>query len=371
MVEKSVLFEGTEMGNITLSNRVLMAPLTRNRANSDGTPKDMAVDYYRQRASAGAIITEATQISEMGKGYIDTPGIYTQSHVEAWKKITDAVHGEGGRIICQLWHVGRISHVSLLPGGRQPVSSTDKAANAQTYTANGFEDCSKPVALDKEGIEKTLDDFAHAAKMAKQAGFDGVEVHAANGYLIDQFLQDGVNDREDDYGGSVTNRVRFLREAISAVTSEWPEGRVGVRISPLGQAHDMSESVPKSLFGEVYDHMKASNLAYLHVMENFPGNERSDSDGRLLKELREHYSGGFYIANGGYDAQSGMEAVSNGHADAITYGRPFIANPDLPKRIRLDAQWNEPDPDTFYGGGREGYTDYPFMEEKDGSEKAA
>lgn len=361
-MSNEALFETVKMGDFTLKNRVLMAPLTRNRAHSDGTPKDMAIEYYRQRASAGLIISEATQISEMGKGYLDTPGIHNEKHVEAWRKITDAVHEEDGKIFCQLWHVGRISHTSLLPEGAQPVSSSNKQAKAQTFTANGFEDTSKPVALDKEGIAKTLEDYANASRMAKQAGFDGVEVHAANGYLIDQFMQDGVNDREDEYGGPVSNRLKFLKEALEAATSEWSSGKVGMRVSPLGEANDMSESAPIILFGGAYDLAIEHDLAYLHVVESFPGNTASPEDEALLSELRERFSG-FYMANGGYDGASGARAVEEHKADAISYGRPFIANPDLPKRYKLNAKLNEANEDTFYGGGKEGYTDYPFLDD--------
>lgn len=361
MTNVEALFEPVKMGSITLKNRVLMAPLTRNRAHGDGTPKDMAIEYYQQRASAGLIISEATQISAMGKGYLDTPGIYNADHVEAWKKITDAVHDADGKIYCQLWHVGRISHTSLLPDGRQPVSSSAIQAKAQTFTANGFEDTSEPVALDKEGIDETIADYVNASEMAKKAGFDGVEVHAANGYLIDQFLQDGVNKRTDEYGGSVTNRTRFLREVVDAVASVWKPSEIGMRLSPLGQANDMDESAPIILFGNVYDYAVEKDLAYLHVVESFPGNEQSPEDEALMKELRERYKG-FYMANGGYDEKTGAEAIENNHADAISYGRPFIANPDLPERYRTGAKLNEPDQDTFYGGGKEGYTDYPFLD---------
>jgi len=361
MSDIQVLFDPIKMGSLKLENRVLMAPLTRNRAHGDGTPKEMAVEYYQQRASAGLIFTEATQISAMGKGYLDTPGIYTDKHVTAWKKITDAVHDAGGKIFCQLWHVGRISHTSLLPDGAQPVSSSDIQAKAQTFTQAGFEDTSKPVALTKEGIEETIADYAHASEMAKKAGFDGVEIHAANGYLIDQFLQDGVNNRTDEYGGSVENRVRFLREVTEAVTSVWDPSRVGIRLSPLGQFNDISESVPPILFANVYDYANQKDLAYLHVVEKFPGSQPDAEEEKMLKEMREHYKG-FYIANGDYDAQTGAEAIASHHADAITYGRPFIANPDLPERYETGAELNQPDESTFYGGDEEGYTDYPFMD---------
>ncbi len=355
------LFNAAEMGAIHLRNRVIMAPLTRNRAEHDGVPGELATTYYRQRSGAGVIITEATQISPMGKGYLDTPGIHTEQQAHQWKKIVDAVHAEGGKIVIQLWHVGRISHVSLLPDGQVPVSATDKRADQKTFTANGFEDCSQPEALTVEGIKSTIEDYREAARLAKMAGFDGIEVHAANGYLIDQFLQDGVNDRTDAYGGSIEKRMKFLRDVLAAVADYWAPTETGVRLSPLGQANDMSDSDPEGHFAEVYKMLSGYNLSYLHVVEAFPGSD--NDDGRaLLTRLRKLYSG-FYMANGGYDAKMARDAITSGHADAISFGRPFIANPDLPKRIKLDAELNDPDQETFYGGGAEGYIDYPAMDD--------
>jgi len=361
MTDTSPLFRPLAMGALELPNRVLMAPLTRNRAHADGTPKDMAATYYRQRASAGLIVSEATQVSAMGKGYIDTPGIYTDAHVEGWKPIVEAVHAAGGRIFCQLWHVGRISHVSLLPDGRRPVSSSAVRADTQTFTANGFEDVSEPVALDADGIARTLDDFATGARCAREAGFDGVEVHSANGYLLDQFLQDGVNKREDEYGGSVENRLRLLGEVLDRACNVWPKDRVGVRLSPLGQANAISDNDPEAIFGPAYRMLNDRKLAYLHVVEQFFGSDSSEDDRQLLKRLRALYDG-VYIGNGDYDAERAVEAIGESRADAITFGRPFIANPDLPERYRIGADLNEADQDTFYGGGEEGYTDYPFLD---------
>ena len=354
------LLEPLTLGPLTLPNRVLMAPLTRNRAQSEGTPRDMAVDYYAQRATAGMVWTEATQIDPMGKGYVDTPGIHSDAQVDGWRKITDAVHAAGGRMCIQLWHVGRISHTSLLPDGRSPVSSTDRPADTQTFTADGFQDCSKPEALTADGIREVIAQYDHAAQCARRAGFDAVEIHAANGYLLDQFLQDGVNDRTDDYGGTIENRMRLLREVIDTVAAYWDRDRIGVRLSPLGQANDMSDSDPEAHFGEIYRALSDEQIAFLHVVESFPGN---DVDRDLPRLLRREFTGGLYIANGGYDAETGAAAIEDGHADAITFGRPFIANPDLPERIRLGADWAEPDPDTFYGGDEEGYTDYPALDE--------
>lgn len=370
MTDTSPLFEPAELGELTLPNRVLMAPLTRNRAEADGTPKTMAQTYYHQRSSAGLIITEATQISDMGKGYLDTPGIYNGHHVLSWKKITDAVHAGGGQIFCQLWHVGRISHTSLLPFGKSPVAPSAIQADTQTFTADGQTDCSKPVALDQDGIDQTVKAYSHAALSAKNAGFDGVEIHSANGYLLDQFLQDGTNKRDDKYGGSIENRTRLLREVLEAVMEVWPSHKIGVRLAPLGHANDISDSDKEATFSYTYKMLSDFKLAYLHVMEQFPGHEMEGKDEKLIKNLRKKYDG-FYIANGDYDAERAVKAIEGGHADAITFGRPFIANPDLPERFRLGAELNEPNPDTFYGGDETGYTDYPFLDEKQQSEEEA
>jgi N-ethylmaleimide reductase len=362
MTVHNILFHPTRMGALELPNRILMAPLTRNRAQADGTPGELAERYYAQRASAGLIFSEATQISPMAKGYIDTPGIYTPEHVAGWKKITSAVHAAGGRIFCQLWHVGRISHVSLLPDNQPPVSSSAVRAEAQTFTENGFEDTSEPVELPLEDIPALIADYRHAAKMAKEAGFDGVEVHGANGYLLDQFLQDGVNRRDDAYGGAPENRMRLLCEVIDAATEVWGADRVGVRLSPLGQANGISDSDPEALFSAVYAMIARKGLAYLHVVESFPGSDGDQSGREMLDRLRAGFEG-FYVANGGYDGDSAAEAVAAGRAEAVAIGRDFLANPDLPERLRVGADLNEPDQSTFYGGGAEGYVDYPFLDE--------
>ncbi len=357
----SQLFEPAQMGSIRLPNRVLMAPLTRNRAASDGTPKELAQTYYAQRASSGLIVSEASQISAMGKGYFDTPGMFLESHVNSWRKITDAVHAAGGRIVCQLWHVGRISHTSLLPGGRSPVGPSAITADSCVFNEEGFQDCSAPVALDENGIAGVVSDYRNAAQAAEDAGFDGIEVHAANGYLLDQFLQDGTNKRSDRYGGSFENRMRLLNEVLDAVKGVWQPGRVGVRLSPLGQFNDISDSDTEGLFSYVYNALSAHGLAFLHVVEDFPDVEIG-ADESLTARLRKHYRG-FYIGNGGYDATSAARAIESGHADAIAFGRPYIANPDLAERIRVGAALNDPDPETFYGGGEVGYTDYPFLKQ--------
>jgi len=359
MTDTQPLFETLDAGALALPSRIVMAPLTRNRAQADGTPSELAIAYYRQRASAGLIITEATQISPMGKGYLDTPGIHADAHVDAWRRITDAVHEAGGRIVLQLWHVGRISHVSLLPGNAQPVSPTTRRAEAQTFTANGFEPVSAPVALDAAGIAATVADYAAATHRARAAGFDGVEIHAANGYLIDQFLQDGVNDRTDGYGGSVANRLRFLTEVIDAVTGAWDAAHVGIRLSPLGSFNDMRDSDPAALFGAAYRLIADRQLAYLHVVERFGAPLAPDRQA-ILDAIRPHFTG-VYIANGGFDGASAAARIAAGSADAVSFGIPFIANPDLPARIARGGPFNEPDQATFYGGGAKGYTDYPSL----------
>lgn len=352
------LFKPMAVGDITVPNRVFMAPLTRNRANADGSPKPLAATYYGQRASAGLIFSEATQISDFGKGYIDTPGIYTDAHVAAWQPITEAVHANGGRIYCQLWHVGRISHTSLLPNGEPPVSSSAVRAEAKTFTANGFEDTSEPRAMTADDIKALIDDYAHAAKMALKAGFDGIEVHSANGYLLDQFLQDGVNQRDDDYGGSIENRARLTLEVVDRVVAEIGAGKVGIRLSPRGQANAIADSDPLALFSHVYGELDKRGLAYLHVVETFGG--KPDPEGeKLIADLRSIWTG-VYVANGAYDAESAAKVVGDGYAHAVSIGKPFIANPDLPERYRTGASLNPQDQDTFYGGGEKGYTDYPF-----------
>ncbi len=360
-MDRSPLFQSLTMGEVTVANRVLMAPLTRNRAHPDGTPAEMAIDYYRQRASAGLIITEATQIDPQGKGYLNTPGIHDDAHVAAWAKITDAVHGADGKIFLQLWHVGRISHTSLLPPGTVPVAPSAIPADAMTFTEEGFTKVSPPRALTRDEIQSVIGQYRAAAERAKAAGFDGVEIHAANGYLIDQFIRDRTNQRDDDYGGSVENRTRFLSEVTDAVSDILGAGRVGVRLSPLGTFSDMADSNPLETFSGVIDRLNGRGLSYLHMVETFPGEEQSSEDAVILEALRTRWQGP-YIANGGFDGDSGAARIAAGTADAIAYGRPFIANPDLPKRYREDLPLNEPQQDTFYGGDTHGYTDYPFYD---------
>ena len=357
------LFEPLQLGSVTVKNRVLMAPLTRNRAKPDGTPWAVAEEYYAQRASAGLIFTEATQISAMGKGYINTPGIYRDEHVVAWRNITKAVHAAGGKIALQLWHVGRISHSSLLPDNADPIAPSAIQAKSQTFIETGMVDVSPPRAMTLDDIKTVIEEYRRAAENAKAAGFDAVEVHAANGYLLDQFIRDGSNQRDDEYGGSVENRIRLLLEVVEAVIDVYGADKVGVRLSPTGGFNDMHDSDPKQTFVTAVKALNKYGLAFLHVVEEFPGEDANTEDQAVNKAVRDAWSGP-YIANGGLDAAKASQLVESGDADAVTFGRPFIANPDLPKRIRTGADWNEPDQETFYGGDEKGYTDYPTLDEQ-------
>jgi N-ethylmaleimide reductase len=357
----ATLFEPLQLGPLTLANRVFMAPLTRNRAHADGVPSELAVTYYTQRASAGLIVTEATQISPMGKGYLNTPGIHTSEQIRGWRSIVDSVHQSGGRIFLQLWHVGRISHTSLLPNHVSPVAPSALRAHSQTLIATGMADVSQPVALTESGIKETLDDFRQAAANAKEAGFDGVEIHAANGYLIDQFLKSGTNLRTDGYGGSASNRVRFLTETVERVLRVWDSGQVGVRISPTSGFNDMSDDDPLETFSAAVEALNKYQLGYLHIVETARSSQgSSEEDLALSAHLRTLWKS-LYLVNGGYDGPKGEEALRTGHADAVAYGRAFLANPDLPRRLQLGAALNEPDEATFYGGDAVGYTDYPAL----------
>jgi len=355
------LFQPLKLGALEARHRIFMAPLTRNRASPEGVPSPMAPEYYGQRAHAGLIITEATQITPEGKGYINTPGIHAPEQVAAWRKITEAVHAHGGLAALQLWHVGRISHTSLQPNGQPPVAPSAIRAQAKTFTMAGFEDVSEPRALELSEIPRVVADYAAAARNAKEAGFDMVEVHAANGYLIDQFLQSNSNRRTDAYGGPVENRVRFLKEVVGAVADAFGADRVGVRLSPTGTFSDMADANREETFGTAYQALNAFGLAYLHVVERFAGSGNDEAE-QLLARLRPLWKG-VYIANGDYSAEGAREVIRSGRADAVAFGRAYIANPDLAARIRKGAPWNEPDQSTFYGGDHRGYTDYPTLED--------
>ncbi|OGV76115.1 MAG: alkene reductase [Methylotenera sp. RIFCSPLOWO2_02_FULL_45_14] len=353
------LFSPAKLGRIELKNRIVMAPLTRNRAGEGGVPQPLNVTYYEQRASAGLIITEATPISAMAHGYPALPGIYTDAQIAGWKKITDAVHAKGGKIVIQLWHVGRISHPSLLPNGALPVAPSAIKPAGQAFTYQGLVDYVEPRALDVRELAGIVADYVHATKSALAAGFDGVEVHAANGYLLDQFLRDGSNKRTDQYGGSFENRARLLLEVIKAVVAVAGADKVGVRLSPVNPFNDMHDSNPQTLFNYVAESLNPFKLAYLHVVEGgIHGGGIADPFD--FDAFRKHFKGA-YIANLSYDKLRGNAAIASGHADAIAYGVPFIANPDLVERFKADASLNEADANTFYGGTEKGYTDYPFL----------
>ena len=353
------LFSPVKLGGIALKNRMVMAPLTRNRAGAGGVPQAMNVTYYAQRASAGLIISEATPISAMAHGYPALPGIYTDEQVAGWKKVTDAVHAEGGKIVLQLWHVGRISHPSLLPNGAQPVAPSAITPNGKAFTYQGLVDYVQPRALDVSELPGIVADYVHATKSAISAGFDGVEIHAANGYLLDQFLRDGTNKREDHYGGNIENRTRLLLEVTKAVVTVAGADKVGIRISPVNPFNDMKDSNPQALFNYVVDVLNQFNLAYLHVVEGgIHGGGIADPFD--FSALRKHCQSP-YIANLAYDKARGNAVIASGHADAVAYGVPFIANPDLVKRFSTNAALNEADSSTFYGGTEHGYTDYPFL----------
>jgi N-ethylmaleimide reductase len=353
------LFQPVRLGALELPNRIVMAPLTRSRAGSAGIPGAMNAAYYAQRATAGLIIAEATQISQQAQGYAFTPGVANEAQVAGWRQVTEAVHQAGGRIVLQLWHVGRISHPSLQPGGALPVAPSAIKPEGQAFTESGFQPFVAPRALGTDEIPGIVEDYHRAARNAQEAGFDGVEIHAANGYLIDQFLRDGTNQRTDRYGGSLENRTRLLLEVTEAVTSVWGSERVGVRISPASPANDMRDSDPQALFNHAVAALAPFNLAYLHVVEGATGGAR-DLLGFDYGALRRAF-GGPYLANNGYDKPLAEAALREGRADAIAFGRPFIANPDLVERLRTSAPLAAADHKTFYGGDEHGYTDYPAL----------
>lgn len=357
------LFDSFRLGDVTLSNRIVMAPLTRNRAVAGFVPSPLAVEYYAQRADAGLIITEASQISQQGQGYQDTPGIYTDEQVAGWRKVTDAVHAKGGHIYIQLWHVGRVSHTALQPNGGAPVAPSAVRAETKTYVNNGFAETSEPRALELSEIPGIIEDYRRAAANAIRAGFDGVEIHGANGYLIDQFLRDGANKRTDDYGGAIANRARFLLEVVDAVVGEIGAQRTGLRLSPVAPANGLIDSDPQPLFNYVFDELEKRHLVYIHVVEGATQGPRDINPNFSFDELRVRYSGAWMV-NNGYDLALATSAVAEGKADLVAFGRPFISNPDLVERLRRGAPLNELDRATLYGGGAAGYTDYPTLSDE-------
>ncbi|QJE73986.1 alkene reductase [Aerophototrophica crusticola] len=363
-MSKTDLFSPVRLGDIDLANRVVMAPMTRSRAAAGQVPNPLSVDYYRQRASAGLIITEGAQVSQQGQGYPDTPGIFNEAQVEGWKAVVDAVHAAGGRIALQLWHVGRISHPVFQPGGALPVAPSAIAAKGSVYTHEGMKEYPTPRALETGEIAGIVAQYAHGAAQAKAAGFDGVEIHGANGYLIDQFLRDGTNKRTDQYGGSVENRARFLLEVTAAVVDVFGASRVGVRLSPTNPFNDITDSDPAATFGHAAEQLNRFGLAFLHVIEPVvPGHPMAGPAGApgVAGLLRRAFTGP-YILNGGYDRDSAVQAVESGAADAVAFGIPFISNPDLVRRLQLRAPLAPADRATFYGGDAKGYTDYPALD---------
>ena len=358
MTEKT-LFEPYALGHLTLANRIVMAPLTRNRAGKGFVPSEFAPEYYSQRASAGLLISEATQISQQGQGYQDTPGIYSPAQIDGWRAVTDAVHAKGGRIFAQLWHVGRISHVDLQPDGGAPVAPSALRAESKTFVNNSFVDVSEPRALELEELPGIINDFRQGAANAIAAGFDGVEIHGANGYLLDQFAKDGANLRDDAYGGSIVNRARLLLEVASAVASEIGPQRTGIRISPVSPANGITSSDPQAQFDYIVDQLSALDLVYLHVVEGATGGPR-DVAPFDYAGLRRRFKN-TYIANNGYDLALAKQQLAENKADLFAFGRPFIANPDLVERLKTGAPLAELDPNTLYGGGAAGYIDYPAL----------
>jgi N-ethylmaleimide reductase len=341
-----------------LPNRIVMAPLTRSRAGAGNVPTALSALYYAQRASAGLIISEATQVAPEGQGYISTPGIHSAEQVAGWKCVTSAVQACGGRMVAQLWHVGRISHPSFQPGGVLPVAPSAIRPNAKAFTANGFEEIPTPRALEASEIPGIVAQFAQGARNALAAGFDGVEVHGANGYLIDQFLRDGTNKRTDAYGGSIENRTRFLLEVVDAVCAAVGAERTGVRISPQVGQNDIADSNPQSLFNHVAATMPGRGLAYLHVIEgDTSGAAVAPFDYLAIKRL----FGGPLMANNGFDKVRANEAIAQGRADLVAFGKPFISNPDLVTRLYLDVPLSPLNRETLYGGAEQGYTDYPVL----------
>ena len=362
------LFEPTHAGDIALANRIAMAPLTRNRA-PDAIPTELTATYYAQRATAGLIISEATAISPEGQGYADVPGLYGTEQLDGWKKVTRAVHEAGGKIVVQLWHVGRISHTSLQPGHAKPVAPSAIRAHAKTVLLKDgvptFTDTSEPRALDAEELPRIVQDYRHAARNAIAAGFDGVEIHAANGYLIDQFLKTGANQRTDDYGGSIKNRARLLLEVTRAIVDEIGGGRTGIRLSPVTPANDIVDENPQPLFDYVACELAKLGLAYMHVIEGATGGprelpERPFSYTEMRTAYRTAGGKGAWMVNNAYDRALAAAALANG-ADLVAFGRPFISNPDLVERLKQNAPLNELNRDTLYGGGAKGYTDYPTL----------
>ncbi|MEJ6642037.1 MAG: alkene reductase [Akkermansiaceae bacterium] len=353
------LFQSLQVGALQLPNRVLMAPLTRIRADADHVPTDIMVEHYAQRASSGLLIAEATMAMEGRSAFGTEPGIYSEAQVAGWKKVTDAVHEKGGRIFLQIWHGGRACH-PLLNKGREAVASSAIAiSNDEVHTPQGKKPYTVPRALEDEELPAIVEGFRLAAQNARAAGFDGIEVHGANGYLLDGFLRDGANKRTGPYGGSMENRARLMLEVLDAVIEVWGSDRVGLRVSPLNSFNSSSDTDPVGLYTFLAGKLNPLNLAYLHVMR---GDVLGELEGEVLKPIRAAYEG-LIISNMGYTAAEANQAITDGEVDAVAFGVPYLANPDLPERFAQDAPLNEPDPNTFYAPGPAGYNDYPTLEQ--------
>jgi len=352
------IFSPLRLGPLQLPNRIVMAPMTRNRAGRGNAPGPLNATYYAQRTSAGLIISEATQISPQGLGYPGTPGIHSPEQVAGWKGVTDAVHAAGGRMFLQLWHVGRISHPLLQPDGALPVAPSAIAPTGQAMTPDGMKPFVTPRALATPEIAGIVEDYRYAARNARAAGFDGVELHGANGYLIDQFLRDGANRRTDRYGGDALNRARFLIEITEAVVGEWGAERVGVRLSPTNPFNDMRDSNPAATFATAVGELNRFGLAYLHVVESAAGDPMPTGEVPDIRFFRKLWRGAL-IGNKGYNLERANAAIRDGCADLVSFAVLFLANPDLPIRFRRGGSFNPPDRKTFYGGAAAGYTDYP------------
>jgi len=362
MQEKKA-FTPIKTGPVELKNRFVMAPMTRNRAdNEHEAPVDLHVEYYKQRTSAGLIITEGSQISKEGRGYMYTAGIYNEEQVEGWQKVTDAVHKNNGKIQIQLWHTGRVSHPYFHDGGK-PIAPSAIRADSKAFIPSGFVDTTEPRALTTDEVQEVIKEFGRAAARAERAGFDGAQIHGANGYLIEQFLHDSSNKRSDKYGGNVENRSRFLFEVIEAVANEIGEDRTSVRLSPSNLFNTNNDSHSRDLYEYIISKLNSYNLAFLELVEPLDDvSDRPELVNNVTKHFRPVYKG-VLATNGKYGRKSGIEVIESGTADLVSYAKLFLANPDLVERLKRGARLNEPDPDTFYGGGEKGYTDYPFLEE--------
>jgi N-ethylmaleimide reductase len=364
MPSTSTLFSPLKLGALETKTRIFMAPLTRCRATpGSDAPNALIAEYYAQRASAGLIVSEATQIDPRGKGYVGTPGIYTAAQEAGWKLVADAVHAKGGMIFAQLWHVGAVSHPDFQPAHLLPISSSEYNVGGTTYTQNGKRERVAARALETIEVHHLIAGYRHSSEVAKRAGLDGVEIHSANGYLLEQFIRDSINKRDDEFGGSIENRIRFTLAAVDQAIAVFGAGRVGIRLSPVTKANNApQDSNPNATYGALVGELAKRKIAYVHFIEGNTGGERN-LDGFDFAQAKHALAsvGVAYIANNKYDRAMAVDAVATGRADAVAFGVPFISNPDLPERLRRDAPLNVANTKTFYSPGAEGYTDYPFM----------